>query len=257
MSQQNQDGIWKHIIEYNNINLKSSFPIITSTQIKDSKSTWLGKKSQFEPRILCKMDFSKNRPKIFSDNNISIIAIRKDVWLFTKDNIYISLPSYSTCPKLVNRISKSILLDYTNPSSEGALLDILDSNHIFSMIVGEEIIAKLNCNRRFCHFQTILNDTEVTMNTQFEIDAYYESENCICIVEAKININCKDFNLRQLYVPYMELSNKMKTKNKYKTIIPLFLYKDKNQIIHIHQFKWMDETKISNVRETAYFQYII
>ena len=65
--------LWTHIIQTNNIDLNKYISLITSVQIKNSKKTWNGiKNSQFEPRLLCKMDSSNSRPKIFINNvNIS------------------------------------------------------------------------------------------------------------------------------------------------------------------------------------------
>ena len=62
--------IWNHIIDENKIDLKKKYSILTSEDIKKCKQKWKGKKSQFEPRLLCKMDTSKSRPQCFTPLNI-------------------------------------------------------------------------------------------------------------------------------------------------------------------------------------------
>lgn len=253
----NNGAIWNHIIFTNNINLDDTFPIITSKQIKDSKNTWVAEENQFEPRILCKMDFSDSRPKILKDNNIFLISINKNTWLFTKTNIYMKLNKYISCPKLIQNKIQSCLLDFENSSSENSLLDILYYNHIFSEIIGEEMTIKLNSYRKTSNFNTFLNDTEITVKSQYEIDGCYESKNFICIVEAKMNMECKDFNLRQLYIPYMDISEHLKKKKISKKIVPLFIYQDKKKRIYIHQFEWMNTKYINNIREIASYDFVI
>ena len=57
------NNIWKHIIKVNNIDLTKQLSILTSKNIKDSKITWNGERNQFEPRLLCKQDFSNSKFK--------------------------------------------------------------------------------------------------------------------------------------------------------------------------------------------------
>ena len=73
---------------------------------------------------------------------------------------------------------------------------------------------------------------------KINFDIHYESDNFICIIEAKMNLDCDDFNLRQLYIPFMSTIVKLKSMNISKTVIPFFIYQDKNRIIHIHELKW-------------------
>jgi hypothetical protein len=74
------------------------------------------------------------------------------------------------------------------------------------------------------------------------MDACYETDNYVCIVEAK-SIECSDFNIRQLYYPFREVYKKVRDKKK---IICLFIYKNKKNIIHIYKYIWNDYEK--NVR---------
>lgn len=93
----------------------------------------------------------------------------------------------------------------------------------------------------------ILNVQKIK-GSQYETDGCYETENYVCIVEAK-SIECEDFNIRQLYYPFRELYKKVENKKK---IICLFIYKDKQNIIHIHKFKWNNIDEILDIVNIGY-----
>ena len=94
--------IWEHIININNIDLTKYLSILSSVNIKKCKNTWKGKQNQFEPRLLCKMDTSKSRPKIFIDNNIYILSIKNGIYGLIKENIYIPLIKYCCVPNIIH-----------------------------------------------------------------------------------------------------------------------------------------------------------
>ena len=236
----NKLDIWQHIIKTNNIDIDKNFTIITSEQIKNSKKTWQGKENQFEPRLLCKMDNSQSRPKIFIDNDIYIISIKNGIYGLIKENIYIPLNKHISVPNIINKKNDSLLLDIGN--SETSMLDKLYYNHILDDIIGEKIkYGPLLGGRHRCTFDTIVGSENIKIQgSQYETDGCYETENYVCIVEAKSN-ECKDFNIRQLYYPFREVYKKVGNKKK---IVCLFVYKDKQNIVHIHKFKWNNYEKI-------------
>jgi hypothetical protein len=69
-------------------------------------------------------------------------------------------------------------------------------------------------------FQFVLPETHHAVNVsgvQIEVDAGYESENCIYLIEAKIGRR-DNFHIRQLFYPYLEWSRRSQ-----KRIRPIFL----------------------------------
>ena len=243
--------VWDHIIQSNNIDLSQYLSYITSKQIRDCKKTWNGKQSQFEPRLLCKMDRNISRPKIFIDNNICIISIKNGTYALIKENIYVPLDIYICVPNIINKKNDSLLLDIGE--SETSMLDKLFYNNILTDIIGETIkYGPLLGGRHRCNFDTIIGSNAITIQgSQYETDGCYETENYVCIVEAK-SIKCDDFNIRQLYYPFREVYKKVGGK---KQIICLFIFKDKKNIIHIHKFKWNNYEKMMDIVNIGYYQY--
>lgn len=249
---QNSVDIWEHIITHNEIDLSQSISLITSKQIKESKKTWKGKESQFEPRLLCKKDNSKSRPDIFKINDISLISIKNGTYALIKENIYIPLVKYVCVPNIIKNTNDSLILGIGD--SETSMLDKMYYNGILSDIIGEKInYGPLLGGKHYCTFDTIIGTETVTIKgSQYETDGCYETDNFVCIVEAK-SIDCTDFNVRQLYYPFREVHNKIGDK---KQIISLFIYKDKKKIIHIHKFKWGNYEEMLDIQNIGYFEYI-
>ena len=243
--------IWTHIINTNNIDLDKDLSILKSEDIKKCNKTWKGKRNQFEPRLLCKMDTSKSRPQIFKDNNICILSIQNGVYALIKENIYIPLIKYVCVPNIINNQNDSLLLDIGE--SETSMIDKLKYNNILDDIIGEKIkYGPLLGGRHRCNFHTIINSKPIEIRgSQYETDGCYETDNYVCIVEAK-SIDCDDFNIRQLYYPFREVYKKVGDKKK---IICLFIYKDKKKIIHIHKFKWNNINAILDIVNIGYYQY--
>jgi hypothetical protein len=243
--------IWTHILQFNNIELNKHLSLITSKQIKNSNKTWTGKKNQFEPRLLCKMDSSHSRPKIFIDNNICMFSIKNGTYALIKEDIYVKLKKYVSVPNIIKKKNNSIILDIGN--SETSMLDKLYYNNILDDIIGEKIeFGPLLGGRHRCNFKTIIGSESINIKgSQYETDGCYETENYVCIVEAKSG-ECDDFNIRQLYYPFREVYKKV---GETKIIICLFIYKDKKNIIHIHKFKWNNYEKMLDIEDIDYYQY--
>jgi hypothetical protein len=251
------DEIWKHIFKECKLKYSEVKQLITSKQIKNCKQNWKGKKSQFEPRLLCKMDNSNSRPKIFKDNNLYLIAVKNGVYAIIKTNIYIPLSKYISVPKkIVNKVNNIVsggeqLLNIGD--SETNMLDTLKYNSIFDEIIGEPIkMGPILGGRHRCTFNTIIGGKKCSIQgVQYETDGCYITDNYICIIEAKSK-SFTDFNIRQLYYPYREIIKKNRTNKK---IIALFIYKDKSKIIHIYKYKWNNNNIMTDVINTGYYQY--
>ena len=248
------NDIWNHIINTNKIDLTNYLSILTSKDIKECKKTWNGKANQFEPRLLCKMDNNESRPKIFVDNNISLLSIKNGYYALVKENIYVKLVKYICAPNIIEKKNDNDSLLLSIGNSETSMLDNMYYNGILEDIIGEKIkYGPLLGGRHRCNFETILgNKTLKIEGSQYETDGCYETDNYVCIVEAK-SIDCEDFNIRQLYYPFREVHKAVQNKKK---IICLFIYKDKNKTIHAHKYKWDNYKEMLNIQNIGYYQYM-
>jgi hypothetical protein len=257
------DCEWYHIFKELKYDGNSEI-IISSKQIKDCKKSWKSnKKSQFEPRLLCKQDSDDERPEIFKKYGLCIISIKNGLYLLTKYSIYQPLEynTNSNICKLNNKNNNILLLKMGN--SESSKIDNIRYTGLFetSEYLGEEIIGeKLLSGRHRCTFNTKINDKEINVEgSQYETDAAYESENKILVIECKNDKKPESFNIRQLYYPYRSIYDVIACSLKEKEIIPIFIYaepKDK-KIIHIWKYKFSDPLVMSSIELINYSKYQI
>ena len=146
----------------------------------------------------------------------------------------------------------SLVLSIGN--SETSMLDKLRYDGILEEIIGESIkFGPLLGGRHRCSFDTILGNEELDIQgVQYETDGCYETDNYICIIEAK-SIKCSSFNIRQLYCPFKTIYEEINDKKK---IINLFIFKDKRNTIHIYKYEWKNPLKMMDIHCTGYFRYI-
>ena len=245
-------SIWEHIldsIKYKGIGEK----IIKSSDIKKAKDTWKGKKSQFEPRLLCKQDTYESIPHIFKKYNICIISIKNGEYLLTKTNIYHNLEYKNETPIIeIRKNTNSLILNIGN--SESSNLDNLRYSGIFesSEYLNESILyGSLLNGRHRCSFTMKLGSENVDVNgSQYETDGCYESENKILLIECKTN-KIKNFNIRQLYYPYRTIYDSIKQK---KEIIPIFITTH-NEIIYIWKFIFTNPLDFTSIKCISYKRY--
>jgi hypothetical protein len=244
-----RDTIWKHILQQIAFNPQVPIHLITSSQIKACQSTWTGPANQFEPRLLCKMDTSSSRPSVFQEYNLCLLSVKNGTYALLGRNIYVPLPKFEMIPQKINKSHSSLILDIGQ--SETSMLDNLLHNKVLDAVIGEPVLyGPLLGGRHRCSFTTELDGhTLQIQGSQYETDGCYETENYVCLVEAK-SVPCVDFNIRQLYYPFREVHKKV---GDTKQIIALFIYIDKQKIIHIHKYKWGDYQKMMDIYHLNYY----
>ncbi len=253
------DCEWYHIFKELNYDGKSEI-IISSKQIKNCKKSWKSdKKSQFEPRLLCKQDSDDERPEIFKKYGLCIISIKNGLYLLTKYSIYQPL-SYDNSSIIFKLKKNNEILTLKIGNSESSKIDNIRYSGLFetSEYLGQKIIGdKLLSGRHRCTFKTKINDKEISVEgSQYETDAVYESKNKILVIECKNDKKPESFNIRQLYYPYRTIYDVVLDK---KEIIPIFIYaepKDK-KIIHIWKYTFSDPLVMSSIELVNYIKYQI
>lgn len=241
-SQMLYNNIWKHILSTVKYNNKPNF-LLSSTQIKLCQKSWKGKKNQFEPRLLCKQDTLDSRPDIFKRKNIFLLPVNNGNYMLTNVDIYKTL-EYTDTPIIpITRNLSSTVLHLGK--SETSLIDNLRYAGVFERpdLLGEPILyGSLLNGRHRCNFTMSLDDKPISVTgTQFETDACYETLNNILLIECK-NISSNSFNIRQLYYPYRYLYDQGE-----KHIIPLFINKTKDDIIHIWKYTFTNPDDLSSL----------
>ncbi len=222
---------------------------ITADMIKEiGKKAPANIKSQFEPRLLCYQDSIENRPLVFKEKNLCIIAVKNGVYMILKENIYYTL-SYDTDKPIIyiEKNKKSRTLKVGN--SESSLLDNLYYAKVFEReeLLNEKIQYGPLLNGR--HYTKtfdmgIGDNTYQIQSVQYETDACYESDNKIVFIECK-NKKTDSFNIRQLYYAFRTLYDEVN--DPLCEFICLFIGYDKG-IIYIWKFTFEDPKVMTSIK---------
>lgn len=236
------DEAWELIFQKGSLLKKiknEGYVYITPNELKE-----LGDKR--EPRLLAKQDTSNLRPKIFRDNNLSILPIRNDKYIifidkhtktyYNLENLYenTNIEEYSSHYKEWNFAGINPL----KLSSESKAIDYAFIVSLIKTFTNEkELFLTIRGRQRSENFNIdipdIINPIQVS-GVQIEVDAGYESFKKIYIIEAKNN-RINDFNIRQLYYPFKNL---LALTNK--EIIPIFFIYT-NDLFYFIQIKFGSE----------------
>lgn len=243
------DTAWKFLFEKYNIldeiEKNGSFKI-SAEQIKEIR----------EPRLMTKFDHKVNLPKLFSDNNLSILPISRGDYIISSFSAYkefetpvpeierVSIPPHiqSLIPQFI--VSEAIALNCANAC--GILTDFLEDEDIVSTVSGRMSSGGFDFN-----IQTTKGQKTVCVNnSQIEIDAAYEGLEYLSLFEAKRELS-DDFLVRQLYYPFRTWSNKIS--KPVKTVFLVFT----NGVFYLYQYKFDNPKDYNSLRLVKQKNYII
>lgn len=209
---------------------------ITADQIRQYK----------EPRLMTKFDTKKSRPKIFKDNNLSILPINNGVYIIGFFELYEKLGVVFSEPETIVFDESMSTIEIDNVYSESNSLHIAKITGMLEQMAGEEVEQTISGRMRPSPFSFQIknkNENSITINVdrpQIEIDGGYEGKSKLLLVEAK-NIYNEDFIIRQLYYPFRYWFNRTK-----KEIVPLFLIYD-NGIFSFFKYTFRDPENINSI----------
>ncbi|ABG52939.1 conserved hypothetical protein [Trichodesmium erythraeum IMS101] len=212
------DEAWEKLFErykiLEEVNKNGCFKIQTS-QINQER----------ESRLMAKFDHVVHLPKIFRDNNLSILPLSRYQYIIghfcthfpVKYNLKIKTISWQF-PREIETI------DYTNLYSESSALLCAFNIGILHDLVGSEtkftVSGRMSTGIFDFYIKNYLNNQLYTINvtnSQCEIDGGFETDNFLILIEAK-NYKVEDFLIRQLYYPYRLWSKKISKK-----VIPVLM----------------------------------
>lgn len=204
--------------------------VITSKQINEYR----------ESRLMTKFDHKNNLPEIFSNNNLSILPLSRGSYIIGKFDAYKDI-SYSKDVETIFIQKRNDLetINYDNIYSESIALNYAYATGIISNILGEDSVLTISGRMSSKDFEFFIQKNKdntkkkiTVQNSQCEIDAGFESENKLALIEAK-NTKCDDFLIRQLYYPYRLWKNKIS-----KEIVPIFMtFSNDKFSFFIYQFE--------------------
>jgi len=199
---------------------RNGFAYLTATQLKQ-----YGKR---EPRLMAKQDTLSVRPAPFKRHKLSIFPVRNGKYVLFPDpgqrsyfdfgSLLADLPVEEFRPA----VDLTAYVSFRDAHfSESQAIDYAFLAGVLQAFTGEEQLSLTIRGRlRSGEFAFRLpeNGRRIAVSgVQIEVDAGYESEEALVLVEAKIGKRA-NFHIRQLYYPWLEWSRRTG-----KRIIPVFL----------------------------------
>jgi hypothetical protein len=232
MSKSKNDIAWEKIFgKYEIIDnaLNNGHFIISSTNINEFR----------EARLMTKFDHKSQLPKLFADNNLSILPTSRGGYVigtfetfsdFNTDEIEITPIEFPTFLES---------LDYRDITSEATAINCAFVSKILHDFTEEDsLLPTVSGRMSSSSFGFNINSSNGLFNvnvgnSQVEIDGGYEGDNSLNLIEAK-NYISNDFLVRQLYYPYKLWCGKIQ-----KQVRSIFLTYT-NGIFHLREYAFTD-----------------
>lgn len=201
------DVAWNAYIETSKMQLDGKTYIVDAKKLKEITGR--------EPRLLTKVDAPEQLPDILRKSGYSLLAITNGSYLIFKGDVFASVPDClkrtEYQPRLDFRLGtigrgtgEAEYLD--NAYNTGLLSEFTKSGKLYLTIRGRERTKKFK-------FSISASDIDINVNgVQIEVDAGYEGEKDIILVEGKIG-DRGHFNIRQLYYPYRHFKQLVPSKS--------------------------------------------
>ncbi|MGD1699741.1 type II restriction enzyme [Dapis sp. BLCC M229] len=201
-----------------------------------------------ESRLMAKFDHIVNLPKIFRDNNLSILPLSRYQYIIGHFHTHLPVKynlEIKTIPWQFPREIETI--DYTNLYSESSALlcasnigiidDLVDSKTKFT------VSGRMSTGIFDFYIKNSINKQSYSINvtnSQCEIDAGFETDNYFILIEAK-NYKVEDFLIRQLYYPYRLWSKKISKK-----VVPVLMTYS-NDIFSFFIYEFVDISDYNSI----------
>ena len=207
----------------------------------------------FEPRLLAKIDHSKDLPSVFKELKLGILPISIDSYAVGYFNTF--HPVGGDHPERQRFTLNEAIFETLNSqdfSSESSMLNMVQAAGVIERIIGGPAHQTISGRRRTPSFSFEIEmrtkcETLEVIGAQIEVDAGFESADQVILVEAK-NREIVDFNIRQLYFPY-------------RTIMPIVTKKLRNFMVSreagnllFREYEFKVPHSFSSIREINSFE---
>jgi hypothetical protein len=171
----------------------------------------------YEPRLLAKIDHSKDLPGVFKELKLGILPLSIDSYAVGFFNTFFPVGGLDPQRKKI-KVGEAVFqtLNSRDFSSESSILNMVQAAGVIERISGGPAHQTISGRRRTPNFDfdIEMKDEAVTLTVagaQIEVDAGFESADEVLLIEAK-NKEIVDFNIRQLYFPYRTIEPQVSKK---------------------------------------------
>lgn len=204
-----------------------------------------------EARLMTKFDNSANLPKLFKDNNLSILPITRNSYMIAKFQTYQKFEKSEDEEIIKINFPEYIQsLDYNNITSEALAINCAYITPILENFLDEEeLVPTISGKMGSGNFEFKINRTErkneyinvSVQNSRIEIDGGFEGVNSLALIEAK-NVISDDFMVRQLYYPYRLWKSKIN-----KPVRSIYMVYS-NGIFNVYEYKFENDEDYSSIK---------
>lgn len=249
MDKSKNDKAWEKIFDKYDILDKISkdgVVSISSTEINEFR----------EARLMTKFDHRSQLPKLFVNNQLSILPTSRGTYEIGKFETFCDFNKDDVEITSINFPDNIESIDYKDITSESIAINCAYVSKILHDFTGEEDLFPTVCGRMSSSlFDFTINSGQKNFkinveNSQIEIDGGYEGDKSLNLIEAK-NYISDDFLIRQLYYPYRLWSDKIT-----KRVRPIFLTYS-NGIFHLREYEFTNPYLYNSIRLLQHKKYAI
>ena len=223
MGNSSKDGPWEAIFSTYGIHDHdfdiAPFPL-SAQQIKDATKDF-PKTGQREVRILCYQAERKDRPEVFSGNGLFLLPVKNGHYVIVRGEGYLDISDITSTPVEFTPKAEFELQTPLVGNSEMQHLDYVHASGMLEDFVAEGRLYLTIRGRKYTpEFEFRVGGNRITTKgVQTEVDAGYEGEDVVVLIEGK-NTKMQDTIIRQLYYPFRKWGIQTS-----KRVIPMFFEK--------------------------------
>jgi hypothetical protein len=250
MTKSKNDLAWEQIFEkYEIIDAieRSSCFEISSSEINEFR----------EARLMTKFDHRSQIPKLFADNNLSILPVSRGGYIIGEFEIFHKLSEDNIEVEKITFPHFIETLDYQDITSEATAINCAFISQIIHDFTGEDSLYPTVSGRMSSSsFDFKIDSKDQSFikvsvgKSQIEIDGGYEGSNSLNLIEAK-NYICNDLLIRQLFYPYKLWTGKINKK-----VRPIFLTYT-NGIFHLREYTFTDSGHYNSLQLVQQRKYAV
>lgn len=249
MSKSKNDLAWECIFEKHKIIDKiliDGYTNISSTEINEFR----------EARLMTKFDHRSQLPKLFFDNNLSILPTSRGGYVIGTFETFCDFNTDETETSSIEFPTFLESLDYKDITSEATAINCAFVSKILHHFTEEEnLLPTVSGRMSSSSFNFDINSSKGLFrvnvgNAQVEIDGGYEGDYSLNLIEAK-NYISDDFLVRQLYYPFKLWSEKIRKK-----VRPIFLTYT-NGIFHLREYEFINTNLYNSLVLVKHKKYVV
>ncbi len=218
--------------------------VLSASQIKKACQQFKNT-AEKEVRILCKQDSRESRPDVFIKHNLFLLPVKNGYYNIIKGEGYVDIPEIKKEIEIYHSKLDFHLDSSDVGNSEMQHLDFAYASSLIRTFMDDKSLVLTIRGRKYTPiFDFFVKRQKIKVESvQTEVDAGYEGEKQIVLIEAK-GSGSGNTIIRQLYYPFRQWQNCTEKK-----VITLFFEKDqKENTYSIWQFKFEDVNDYNSIK---------